>query len=84
MEIVRSGDIGHGRPPRQSEIQRLARVPSATKTSKLWFVLVAALSYDADRWRGLELGANAGVVIRAIKYRVDRVTPLDAIEELLP
>ncbi len=66
--------------PRLDGFQLLSRVRSSPKTSQLPFVLVTALSDDADRRRALELGADAYVV----KERFDQEALLDTVKELLP
>jgi two-component system chemotaxis sensor kinase CheA len=66
--------------PRLDGFQLLSRVRSSPKTSHLPFVLVTALSDDADRRRALELGADAYVV----KDRFDQEALLDTVKELLP
>jgi two-component system chemotaxis sensor kinase CheA len=66
--------------PRLDGFQLLSRVRSSPKTAQLPFVLVTALSDDADRRRALELGADAYVV----KDRFDQEALLDTVKELLP
>jgi CheY-like chemotaxis protein len=58
----------------------LSRVRSSPKTSKLPFVLVTALSDDANRRRAAELGIDTYV----IKNRFHQSALLDTFEELLP
>lgn len=66
--------------PRLDGFQLLSRVRSSPRTAHLPFVLVTALSDDADRRRALELGADAYV----IKARFDQQALLGTVEELLP